>query len=414
MGISYLLFLGIFALLVASDVQSAHTADRAMFQNQFTSLSYQVATNSIVNKNSWEKSSTILRLWDESETILWQTNGSFSSAPIVLWESFDKQLEYIVDQWTGDELPVINQSNIMVVKTSEGIFFIGSRATIQTSDGSVQILEMLLPQTSVTMVLWHNGFTYLFILVTVLVVLGLLSHFLVLQALKPTQSSMQSQKNFIAAASHELKSPLSVIQLNNAEVKNMVVDHSKADKLLDISLSEGKRMTRLISDMLVLASSDAGHWKMRIEEINIETLLLQTYEKYNMAAKSKGIRIEMDLPNKSFPTMKGDQERIAQVLDILMDNAIRHSLTDDVITIQCKILGKSISISVIDHGVGISNKNKPFIFDRFFQVDASRTQRSNFGLGLCIAKEIMTKHKGRIEMRDTVKGGATFTIYLLT
>lgn len=411
MGVSCLLFLAIFALLVVRDVQSAHAADRAMFQNQFSSLSYQAATAGVLNRDQWEASPAVIRLRDETGAVVWQTKGGFASVPAALWQSFETQLQQVGLGLEGEE-PAIVQSHIMTAKAADNSLYIGSRAIVKTMGGGVQMVEMLQPQTRVAAVIWKNSVTYVFILTSVLVVLGLLSRFLVIQALKPARRSLQSQKNFIAAASHELKTPLSVIQLNNSEVKNMVEDGSKAENLLDISLQESKRMGRLIGDMLALASSDAGHWQIRMDALNMETLLLQAYEKHSPVAAKKGLQIEMNLPEEAFPPLKGDAGRIEQVLDILLDNALRHSPANSTVAIQAKLRAKAVAVSVVDHGDGVADEHKPLVFDRFFQGDASRTQRDNFGLGLSIAQEIMTQHGGKIQVSDTPNGGATFTVWL--
>ena len=113
-----------------------------------------------------------------------------------------------------------------------------------------------------------------------------------------------------------------------------------------------------------------------------------------------------------FPVLNTDQDCVFQILSIFMDNAIAHSKTETSIKIKATISHNSITISIIDYGHGISAKDKPYIFDRFYCADKSHTDKSHFGLGLSIAKDLANLLSAEIGLKDTIGHGATFFLIL--
>ena len=113
-----------------------------------------------------------------------------------------------------------------------------------------------------------------------------------------------------------------------------------------------------------------------------------------------------------FPVLNADIDRLNQILSIFIDNALNYSLPKSEISLDATVFKNTLVFSIKDHETGIADKDKPFIFDRFFCADKSRTQKEHYGLGLCIAKELVEMHKGKIELSDTLGGGCTFKIFL--
>ena len=237
----------------------------------------------------------------------------------------------------------------------------------------------------------------------VLVLMYFLSRFLIGKAVEPVEDTMKSQKEFIASASHELKAPLAVIQAN-AET----MESSQKQKII---LDECSRMSKLVQSMLALASSDARNWKMDIRETDVDTLLIETWEKFSESARKKNIRLNLDIEDH-YPKTHCDKERISQVLGILLDNAISYSSPGQTIEMGAKVLPQKLAFFVIDHGPGIADAEKAKVFERFYSGDPSRTDKSHFGLGLSIAQEIVRLHHGTIRLTDTPGGGCTFEICL--
>ena len=171
-------------------------------------------------------------------------------------------------------------------------------------------------------------------------------------------------------------------------------------------------MSRLIDDMLTLANADNRTWSIHPSDIELDTLLLQTYEKYERIARDKGLTLDVDLPEDIPPTYPCDGERVAQVLSILIDNAMSYTPKGGKIKLGLKTESSRIQLYVADNGPGVPDESKKSIFDRFYRVDKAHKDKAHFGLGLCIAKEIVKLHKGKIAVEDTPGGGATFIVTL--
>ena len=171
-------------------------------------------------------------------------------------------------------------------------------------------------------------------------------------------------------------------------------------------------MSKLVKDMLLLASSDAKSWTLCKNIIDIDTLLISLYEAYEPICISKKIRLRLEISESSYPKFCADGERLFQILTIFMDNAIHHSINNKQIEIKTAVAAKYITFFVTDHGKGIPEDDKPYIFNRFYCADKSRTDKSNFGLGLSIADELAKMMNGNVGCEDTDGGGATFFVKL--
>ena len=236
-------------------------------------------------------------------------------------------------------------------------------------------------------------------------------------SLRPVKESHQKQTEFIAAASHELRSPLAVIRANNSAIHSSY--HSDFQKINAASLqfstgieTECSRMARLIEDMLLLASADAKNWTIKTESIDMDCLLLNTYECYLPLCREKSLHLKLELPEEVLPPFLGDQQRLQQILSALLDNALSYSLKNSSLLLRAYSKKNLLILEVEDHGLGVPDSEKPFLFDRFYRMDKSRKDKQHFGLGLSIVKELVDLHNGVISIIDTEGGGATFRISL--
>ena len=236
-----------------------------------------------------------------------------------------------------------------------------------------------------------------------------LSHIFIGKAVKPVEENQKRQVEFIAAASHELRSPLTVIKAAISSIKN---DFNLTKVYLPHIENECTRMTRLINDMLLLANSDAKNWTLNKEEIDLDTLLIEIYDLFCPLIGSHNIKFNLNLPDETLHVISGDKERIKQVLTVLLDNALEYTPCGENITINAYNSTDSVIIEVIDTGKGISDEQKELIFNRFYRGDKSRSSKKHFGLGLNIALELVKLHNGNIKVKDTPGGGATFIIKL--
>ncbi|MCI8484205.1 MAG: HAMP domain-containing histidine kinase [Lachnospiraceae bacterium] len=228
--------------------------------------------------------------------------------------------------------------------------------------------------------------------------------------IQPLLLSRQKQAEFIAAASHELRSPLAVMLSSLSAMK-----HASPEETAHFSETietEGKRMSRLIEDMLTLSHTDSSHFAIQKTKVELDTLLLSTYEKFEPLALKKSISFGITLPEEGIPPCLCDKERIEQVLSILMDNALSYTPSHGKISLSLKISSDRFTFRVTDNGPGIPDSEKESIFDRFYRCDKSHKDKSHFGLGLCIAQEIIHIHKGKLYVEDAPEGGASFVVVL--
>lgn len=239
--------------------------------------------------------------------------------------------------------------------------------------------------------------------------LFLVSCYFVGKVVKPAEESQKRQNEFIAAASHDLRSPLAVIQSNASA---LLMDEAQVKRFVPKIIEECTRMSRLIGDMLILASSDAKTWHIEKEEIDTESYLIERYDAFCTLCNKRKHSLFLDFPEEALPTINVDKGRFTQVLGILIDNAISYSPEESQITLRPYVKKSSFFIEVEDHGSGISREQKEKIFNRFYRADQSRNNTEHFGLGLSVAKELMELQNGKIYVKDTIGGGATFVLEL--
>ena len=244
------------------------------------------------------------------------------------------------------------------------------------------------------------------------ILLFLFSFFFINKVVKPVEEGQQKQVEFIAAASHELRSPLTVIRTGISTIRK---NPEKSDSILPHIESESDRMVTLINDLLLLAASDAKTWPLSIDSVDVETLLIEVYDTFCSLYNEQMIPIELNLSDDVLPFIIGDYDRIKQILTILMDNALRYTDKNKGILLRAYNSPKrnlGLAIEVVDYGPGIPDEQKNHVFDRFYQADSSRTDKKHYGLGLSIAKELILKQGGTLQVLDTPNGGATFRIHL--
>lgn len=144
----------------------------------------------------------------------------------------------------------------------------------------------------------------------------------------------------------------------------------------------------------------------------MDTLLINLYDKFEIICRRKSIDLQIEMPEECFPPLFSDEDRLSQIVTIFLDNAISYSPEQSSILLEASVKKNNLAISIIDHGIGISEEDKKHIFDRFYRCDKSRTQKGHYGLGLSVANELISLLGGKIYLNDTPGGGCTFTIVL--
>lgn len=239
----------------------------------------------------------------------------------------------------------------------------------------------------------------------------LVSHKFVGWSLLPVEESRKKQTQFIASASHELRSPLAVLR------SSLEVSRTKPEEravLYPVMERECERMSRLVSDLLLLASTDAGSWSLDVMSVDMDTILINTYDTWLPLCRDAGLTLHLELPDDPLPAICGDPARLEQILSILLDNALHYTPTGRSMGIAAGAdrTHRRLAIRIWDEGTGIADEDKPYIFDRFYQADASRHDKTHFGLGLSIARELATLHHAALTVQDHEDGGAEFLLLL--
>lgn len=284
-----------------------------------------------------------------------------------------------------------------------------SAGLLQRPHGVLGIL-VLHPLTQIQSRILRQRLSFLLADLAAILLLAVFFWLLTARLIRPLQENKKKQMQFVASASHELRSPLTVILTSTAAVRNGLLPND--DSFLETLDSEGKRMSRLITDMLQLAGADNSTWSIQPAPAELDTLLLETWEHFEPQADARHLRWEIDLPDDALPRCICDAERIRQLLSILIDNAFSYTPPGGIVRLALSRPASTFCITVSDNGPGIPDEQKEAVFERFYRADPARKSRAHFGLGLCIAQEIALLHHAQLTISDTPGGGATFTLVL--
>lgn len=227
------------------------------------------------------------------------------------------------------------------------------------------------------------------------------------------QSSHQSQKDFVANVSHELKTPLTSIQGFSQAMLDGTVDSGAAlKKAAGIINTEAERMYRLVVDLLDLARFDAGTVSLDRQPLDLAKLL--NHVGNQLIPQAVQARVKLSLDVGPLPTCVGDEDRLAQVFTNLVDNAIKHTPEDGFVHLTARSENGLARIEIIDSGAGIPPEHLERIFERFYKIDGSRKGegKPGTGLGLAIAQQIIQAHDGGIHVRSIIGEGSAFEVTL--
>lgn len=244
------------------------------------------------------------------------------------------------------------------------------------------------------------------------ILLFIFSWYFTKRIIVPMENSQRQQTLFIASASHELRAPLAVLR-SGLEILKTAPKPEEQAHFIDLMEEESSRMQNLINQMLLLANSDSGHLPIHMEACQPDGILLNIYEKYEPLARKKKISLSISLPDDILPDCCLDAERITQVFIILMDNALSYTPSGGKISLSLTFHKPSaLLFCVSDTGCGVPDEEKKKIFGRFYRSERAHTDKEHFGLGLCIAKEIVNAHRGSIWVEDAKGKGSSFCVRL--
>lgn len=243
-----------------------------------------------------------------------------------------------------------------------------------------------------------------------IVLLGAGSWWLAGSALQPAQQAWERQQTFIANASHELRTPLTLIRASTeVALRSIDPDDSNQREVLGDVLVEADHMRRLVDDLLILSRLDSGSLQIERHPLDLRQFLDDIQRQVERMSTEQGIRVNL---GQIAGSVLADDDRLRQVLLILLDNAIRHTPAGGQITLSAAVHGATVQIEVADEGCGIPPEHLPHIFERFYRADAARGVSNNAGLGLPIAKGLIEAQRGKIRIASTLDRGTTITLTL--
>lgn len=242
-----------------------------------------------------------------------------------------------------------------------------------------------------------------------LLIASLGGYFLARKSLAPVARSFAEQRRFMADASHELRTPVAILQ-GELDV-TLSRDDRNADEYresLEVMHRSVRRLTRIVRDLFLLARSDAGDIPVRREPLYAGDLVSQTVRAYKTVAADRGVALLADCEEELL--IDGDEDLLQRMIGNLLENAIRHTPPGSEIRVRCRVEGSVARIEVRDQGAGVPDELREQIFERFFRADPARTgfNGSGAGLGLPIARWIAEVHGGELRLEQSGPEGSTF------
>ncbi len=258
-------------------------------------------------------------------------------------------------------------------------------------------------------------YALIFLGVLALIIATVFGYFMAERAIIPLKESYEKQRQFAADASHELRTPLAVVMASaDLLLSDPSIQNPFLKEVINDVKSEVKKMSQLVSDLLMVARSDNNALKIKIQKIDLGKMLNQNLRMMTPLAEKK--QIELVGKNLHKVIIAGDEQKIRQLILILVDNAIKYTPNGGKVLVQLEDVDENRAVfSVQDSGIGIAPEDQEKIFERFYRVDKVRSREmGGNGLGLSIATEILRIHDGKISVESELGRGTKFTVELKT
>lgn len=230
------------------------------------------------------------------------------------------------------------------------------------------------------------------------------------------EDAFERQRRFIADASHEMRTPLTILKGDVEVALNHPRSVQEYQETLGMVNETTDRLTSVVEELFLLARADNNQFPLQVENINLSSLLTKEVSKLMPRAVKHGIALNLNIPDEL--AIQGDPAKLSRLFTNLIDNAIKYSDSGDEVTIMADIHHEFACVAVADTGPGIPEAHLPHLFQRFYRVDKARSRQSTdangsgAGLGLSIAQWLAQVHGGRIEVDSRIGEGTTFTVWL--
>jgi len=260
----------------------------------------------------------------------------------------------------------------------------------------------VLERAVIVQLMYANGIIF--------VLSALTSYYMAGKSLRPIRLAMDEQRRFIADASHELRTPITALKTSLQVGMRDKGINKRSKQVLDSGLEDVNRLQALSDDLLTLSKYHEGILGKQTK-FDTSKVIKGVIRKMKPLINEKELTINLSLDKQAMFT---DRDSIEQLITILLDNAIKYSKKNGEINIQTNETKNGHVVRIQDNGIGISKKDLPHIFDRFYQASNSRTKsgKNGHGLGLSLAKKIVELHSGTISVKSKINKGSTFTVKL--
>ena len=230
-------------------------------------------------------------------------------------------------------------------------------------------------------------------------------------ALRPVEKAWRTQKQFVADASHELKTPLTIILADSDILLSHAQDsiHTQR-KWVDNIHSEALRMKKLVENMLFLAKSDASTEKLVLQKVNLSDIAWSCLLPFESIAYEKGVHLHSEIASDIF--IQGDEAALKQLMLIFLENACKYTSEKGKVDFLLKQAGDKVTMTIHNTGSYIEKEEIDHVFERFYRCDKARVHHGGYGLGLSIAKSITDSHHGSIQVNSDLQTGTSFKIIL--
>lgn len=238
------------------------------------------------------------------------------------------------------------------------------------------------------------------------------AYFLAGKTLKPIETMLDDQKRFVADASHELRTPLTSMKTEiEVALRGKTLPLKNAKELLQSNLEEVDKMQTLSNYLLALSKYEDDRASLPFEMLELSQIIEKAVSNVVIVAKDKEIEIKTELAPIR---IEANKVSLVELFTILLDNALKYSHNKGQVVIRTKKSGKHVQIEIEDFGIGIKAGDIPYIFNRFYRADTSRSKKTidGYGLGLSIAKSIVDMHRGKISVESIPNKGSVFAIIL--
>lgn len=309
--------------------------------------------------------------------------------------------------FSQEELPsllhtiVSQEKNFGILYSQDAIYYRSGKTPYKIAIASTDyIVHSVVNLVLVLLAVWV-GAMLLFLLISIR---------LSAVAARPMEEAMQREKQFVADASHDLKTPLSVILANNSILmenpENKVGD---LRRWLDSTQEAAKRMQKLIAEMLTLADVERQDVPLVREEVDLANIAMKADLELESVAFEKNVTLEDDLPDRCM--VMGNADYLLRIVMSLLENALKYEPSGGRVSIHLTQSKKKTVLSVCNQGSRIADEDLPHVFDRFYRSDKSRTNSAgSFGLGLAITKEMVERLGGTISVTSSQEEGTVFSV----